>query len=281
MDRIYYDPFGMRLEGYRKGVQDETGLQEQTRRARVADYDFNTLQPLRTAQAQRQDQFEQAALPYNIRGLDIAERMGLSNLFTNENNAGQAAAQNTGDYGGVLANSELYSRGAPYYLGQSYNTNYLPLRNYESDFQANNPAMSQPTYGESLLYGTGVTPEQWSNYLGQGRFNFHSGQDQNIDQRLNFNNAIRTQEAQRLQKAQDWNYQIQQAEAQRAMRNIAIQQYWARRAMMGGGQGYSPYGAYGMPAQATGQAPYGTPTQATGQAPTQPTVQTDEYGFEF
>lgn len=70
--RVYFDPFGMRTEGYRAGVQDETGIQNATRQARYSDAMF----PFTVNRARREDQFEAANLPRRQRAADI----GLYNL---------------------------------------------------------------------------------------------------------------------------------------------------------------------------------------------------------
>lgn len=64
--QVYFDPFGMRTQGYRAGVQDETGIQNNTRQARYSDAMF----PFAVNRAQREDAFETANLPRRNRLAD-------------------------------------------------------------------------------------------------------------------------------------------------------------------------------------------------------------------
>lgn len=64
MRNVYYDPFGMRLEGYRAGVGDEVQLQDQTRRARASDWDFANVKPLELETMQRENTFQNWFDPY-------------------------------------------------------------------------------------------------------------------------------------------------------------------------------------------------------------------------
>lgn len=88
--QVYYDPFGMRMQGYRMGVQDETGLQSSTRQARLSDWQFNNELPLQLQAAQREEQFNQYADPFRRRGLDYTEQATQGGLYDQEfNRAGQ------------------------------------------------------------------------------------------------------------------------------------------------------------------------------------------------
>lgn len=55
----YFDPFGAYTGGIQAGVRDGMALERGVRDARVMDYDYNTLQPIRTQGLQREENFNQ------------------------------------------------------------------------------------------------------------------------------------------------------------------------------------------------------------------------------
>lgn len=238
MERVYYDPFGSRLQGYRLGVFDETGLQEQTRRARTADYDFNNFMPLRLAQARRQDQFESAALPYNITNLGLAQRQLAGNVFDTEQKNNSLIGSTTGDYSPYLANAYTYGNGVSTFANGPTQPLFHAL--------AYNILNNKPTtFGEDFIRSFGVTPQQWQAELGKTTGQMRSGQDTSIDQYYGFPRALQIQEAQRLQNAQDWGYQVQQQEANARNLNNMIQMGYLT-GKYGGGLP-AQYNQYGIP----------------------------------
>lgn len=73
MRQVYYDPFGMRTEGYRAGVSDEQALQGSTRAARDLDWNYNNINPITLMGLRREEQYNQYADPFRrnaARGLD-------------------------------------------------------------------------------------------------------------------------------------------------------------------------------------------------------------------
>lgn len=134
MRAVYYDPFGQRTEGYRRGVEDEVTLQDQTRRARASDFDFDYYNPLRLAQAQRMDTYGKAALPYQIADLGIDQRANLANLYALESLNRQEIGRATGEWAPYLAGAQVYGSGQS--LGSE---KYFPamVRNVSDMFDAN------------------------------------------------------------------------------------------------------------------------------------------------
>lgn len=109
--QIYYDPFGQRLGGYRMGVQDEVSLQDQTRRARASDYDFDYLQPLRTQGLAREEAYQQFADPYRRNAAPIAQRGAQAQLYGIEQPIMRQIGQTTGDYAGAQTGDIGFQRG--------------------------------------------------------------------------------------------------------------------------------------------------------------------------
>lgn len=89
MRNVYYDPFGMRLEGYRAGVGDEMQLQANTRNARQSDWNYENVLPLELQGAQREEAFQQWADPTRRRSTEGA-------LFDTELNRAGIMGQATG-----------------------------------------------------------------------------------------------------------------------------------------------------------------------------------------
>lgn len=91
--QVFFDPFGSYTRGFDAGAQRQTGLEDSVRRARAQDYDFNVLQPYRTAALQRGDQLDTAAQPYKINMLPIGYQNAVDNLYGNEFNQGMQLAK--------------------------------------------------------------------------------------------------------------------------------------------------------------------------------------------
>lgn len=94
--QVFFDPFGSYTQGFDSGVQRQTGLEDSVRRARAQDYDFNVLQPYRTAAVQRQDQLDTRAQPYKINMLPIGYQNALDNMYGNQFNQRIDLAKYTG-----------------------------------------------------------------------------------------------------------------------------------------------------------------------------------------
>lgn len=109
--QVRFDPFGMQLAGEQAGLRDEAFLQDQTRRARASDYQFNTLNPLALNELQRRDTLGAAALPYDIDALGINQRMARANLYGAENPIYNQIGLRTGMFNPQAANdlSFLYN----------------------------------------------------------------------------------------------------------------------------------------------------------------------------
>lgn len=109
--QVYFDPFGQRTAGFREGMQDEMRLQDQTRRARVADWDYNNMAPLRLDAAQRQERLGAYGEPYAQRAFGINERTGLAGLYNAEQPIFDQTAAVLGDYSVARANRDMFNTG--------------------------------------------------------------------------------------------------------------------------------------------------------------------------
>lgn len=94
--QVYFDPFGSYTRGFDTGMQRQMGLEDSVRRARAQDYDYNVLQPYRTAAVQRQDQLDTRAQPYKINMLPIGYQNALDNMYMNQYGLAQRGAQTFG-----------------------------------------------------------------------------------------------------------------------------------------------------------------------------------------
>lgn len=75
----FYDPFGMRTQGYRAGVADEMQVQDQTRRADQFDWERANMRPILLQAAQREEEFMGATDPWRrnlVRGADYDAEIG-------------------------------------------------------------------------------------------------------------------------------------------------------------------------------------------------------------
>lgn len=109
--QVRFDPFGMQLAGEQAGLRDEAFLQDQTRRARASDYDFNTLAPLRLEGFQRDNRLGAAAEPYQMRQLGLNERMARAGLYRQEAPIYSDIGIRTGNMGPSIANDLSYQYG--------------------------------------------------------------------------------------------------------------------------------------------------------------------------
>lgn len=155
--QVYYDPFGMRTAGYQQGIKDEVTLQDQTRRARAADWDHTNVAPLRLNALRRADDLGAFGQQYEKNKYGINERQALSNLASTELPHLQTYGQITGDQSPYMARLGMY--GAGQYLDPQ-NT-YPGVQRYLSDTYAgmmNNGTAGANDIGE-IARGVGV-PEQ-------------------------------------------------------------------------------------------------------------------------
>lgn len=80
--QVYFDPFGNSLRGYRQGQQDEQTLQHNTRAARLADYNFNSVLPLHTQILRNQADLSSYSLPTQEKMVDLGLDRAKNNLYT-------------------------------------------------------------------------------------------------------------------------------------------------------------------------------------------------------
>lgn len=159
--QVYYDPYGMRTEGFRAGMKDMMELQDQTRRARASDWDYNNIAPLRLAQARREDQYGIAALPYRERALGINENTQLGGLYdANQQRFAQYGMQR-GDYAPLLADQDLYTSGQ---YGQA-----SALRSPYMQYTRANLDQSWDTFPglEQIAANFGISPQVLGQALNQ------------------------------------------------------------------------------------------------------------------
>lgn len=226
--QVYFDPFGSRLAGYRLGVQDETTLQDQTRRARASDYDYDVLQPLRTNAAMRADTYGQAALPYQIDNLGVSQRQNLANLAATELPIQERIGQTTGNYAPYLATAYNYGSGQS--LGSE---EFMPAQIRAYDDAINN----QVPQFEAIEAQFGLPPGSFQKFL-QGITGVVSrGAATGTDQFLN-QDAIRQRALdQAALMQQPWERRVQEAELgirQQAADNTRDYNEWLRNRQTGG-----------------------------------------------
>lgn len=86
--QVYYDPMGSRLEGYRLGVNDEMGLQRNTRQARDTDLDYYN--------AQRETRLQDYADPYRRQAIGYGADIARNNAFQSNLQAAEIPATSLG-----------------------------------------------------------------------------------------------------------------------------------------------------------------------------------------
>ena len=80
--QVYFDPFGSYTKGYDSGVSREMQVQDNTRRARAQDFNYNYMMPLEYRQAQRMDALGEFSLPFQKRAVQYADQLGRNNVYT-------------------------------------------------------------------------------------------------------------------------------------------------------------------------------------------------------
>lgn len=78
---VYFDPFGSYVQGYDTGVQREIGLQDATRRARTADFNYDYMLPLEYRSALRDDEVGRDTLGYRKDIIRQAAELGDLNVY--------------------------------------------------------------------------------------------------------------------------------------------------------------------------------------------------------
>lgn len=220
---VYYDPFGQRTDGYRMGVQDEVGLQDQTRRARASDWDMDNMAPLRLNQAQRNDAMGQFAVPYLQNQYGIDQRRNLAGLYPMEQRNFEGIGQATGNYAPALTNASIYGSGQQANLQQP--EMFAPMNRQMFDmFQQNQgnmqgPGVETPEYLQQLYQQYGVSPQQYQQYQGGLSFNAGPQAEQGYDQYLGYDRMRQANVDQRMLYNDQWNRQVQQQQLQVGQQN--------------------------------------------------------------
>lgn len=104
--QVYYDPFGMRLQGEHMGMQDEIGLQSATRQARLADWQYSNELPIQLQAAKRDEAYQQFYDPYRRNAATVGNDVLNADWWDNERRRREAVAMTTGNYGMVQAQDQ-------------------------------------------------------------------------------------------------------------------------------------------------------------------------------
>lgn len=239
--QVYYDPFGARLAGYQAGVNDEVQLQDQTRRARASDWDYNNIAPLQLSQARRAESLGEFADPYMRNQYGINQRMQLAGLFGAEQPNYERIGQATGNYSPALVNAANYGSGMS--LGSEQF--FAPQVRQASDVLAQNPAALEQNYIYELAQLFGVDPRAFAAYDAQQTGTISPATETGYDQYLGFDRTRQMGMDNRLFNADIWQRQYQQQALQNQANQLAQSEAW-RRAQYGqsaGGSAAAP-GAY-------------------------------------
>lgn len=164
--QVYFDPYGMRQAGYDTGVQREMQVQDQTRRARAADWDYNYMAPLRLSGAQLENQYAQAALPYRINSLGINERSALGSLYDTEQARLGRYGELRGDYSPQAADQDFYVSGQ-YMQAPQYRAPYSQVLRQNADIDSGtmDPSLRNPA--SEFARALGVDPQVFMQIIGQ------------------------------------------------------------------------------------------------------------------
>lgn len=168
--QVYYDPFGMRTEGYRAGVSDEQSIQGATRAARGIDWAYNNVNPLTLMGLRREEDFQQYADPFRRKATEGADYDAeLARAFGFGARTGVYAPAEQLDFqryqpdvtmGGLDGSEESYFYARPGGALQ----NYAPAFDaYQQFYHMTDPALS--AYG----LNTAQMEQQWRQYEAQLR----------------------------------------------------------------------------------------------------------------
>lgn len=84
--QVFFNPFGSYTDGFNAGANQQINTQDAARRARVEDFDFNNMAPLRLNAAKREDTLGAAELPYRIAMAPIGLDTAKENLYDTQFN---------------------------------------------------------------------------------------------------------------------------------------------------------------------------------------------------
>lgn len=269
MRQVYFDPFGSQLEGFRQGVQDEVGLQDQTRRARASDWDYNNMAPLHLQAAQQAQRIANAQEPYTIRGFGLQEAQQAAQTAATQQPLYDQLALRTGDGAPGLANLQNFGLGtngyiqsAPYFgaqaatYGQQLRTGLDPASDDYEHVLANT--------AQQLGLDPQAFIQHMRNMPSQVTPDMEKGQDQYLNR--DFARSLANDNFTYNQGAQQNWYERQKAtiEAQ----NASLKPEWLRiaeqNAMMRGGIGGGYGGGYGGAGGYDPDFPTAAPAQGTG-----------------
>ncbi len=205
--QVYFDPFGQRAAGYQQGLQDEMRLQDNTRRARLADWQYENEAPLQLRAMQRADQLGEASLPYDIDNLGIRQRMGLATLAGQELPILSRIGQATANY------APYYSAALQYGSGQYLDPEgYRPAMTQQiRDVFDMNPSLSQPGYYDTLAQQYGVDPYGLRNALYNQPFTLTPEHEMGTDRYFGYDRALELAEQQAAARQQMYANDVSQA----------------------------------------------------------------------
>lgn len=148
--QVYFDPFGSYTRGFDTGAQRQMGLEDSVRRARAQDYDYNVLQPYRTAAVQRQDQLDTRAQPYKINMLPIGYQNARTASALDQLKLGQVGAQ-------IFGTADPLYRAGTQAFGYHFGTTGDPVNGYNTTIYGQGvdgryyPIMQRPNYAQQVL----------------------------------------------------------------------------------------------------------------------------------
>lgn len=198
--QAHFDPFGKRVDGYRAGVEDEMKLQDQTRRARSSDWDYQNMSPLRLNAAQRIDTLGNAALPFDIRALGIRERGAEATL------AGQELPV-LSRYGEISGNMAPHNARLLQYSSGQYQDPYdmfTGLSRELYDTYNNDPALQQPDYYQAMGQRYGFDPQTYLRQRGMMAPINQNGNQSSLEY-AGFDKARQLVDDQRAMQIQQYN----------------------------------------------------------------------------
>lgn len=212
---VYYDPFGQRTQGYREGINDEVQLQDQTRRARASDFDYNNIAPLRLEQLQRANALEQFADPYLRNQYGIQQRANLAGLAGAELGVNALTGQATGNYAPYQATALNYGSGRS--LGSEQ---YFPaqVRAYSDINAGQMPDMA------GIATQFGIDPQIFQQALQMLTGTVSPAVEQGIDSFYGFDRARQLAGDNRQLNMDDWTQQYQGQQAGVDAQNANTQQ---------------------------------------------------------
>lgn len=198
--QVYYDPFGQRTTGYRAGIEDEISLQDQTRRARASDYDYNQIAPIRLETMQREQALGQFADPYLRNAYGLQQRANEAGLAGAELGIRAQTGQATGDYAPYLTTAINYNSGNSVGSEQMYPGQ---VRAYNEILQNQMPQIQQIEQQLGLPAGA---LQQW---IAQQTGTISPAVENGIDQFFGYDRAMQLAQANSAQNALDFTQQLQ------------------------------------------------------------------------